>query len=124
VKKILIVDDEVNIRRLYEAELAGEGYEVLKAADAAEAIRLFRSESPDLVVLDIRLPDRDGLDVLTQMISERRQAHIVLNSAYPAFRSDFHSWAADAYLVKSSDLTELRDTIRSILFPGRRAAQA
>ncbi len=111
MKKILVVDDEAHIRRLYTDELRDEGYDVIAAEGGDEALRVFEKERPDVVVLDIRLPDRDGLDVLNEMLSRRRNAHVVLNSAYPAFRADFHSWGADAYIVKSSDLGELKRAI-------------
>jgi len=115
MKKILIVDDEAYIRRLYRDELREEGYDVLSAGGGEEALQMFDRERPDVVVLDIRLPDRDGLDVLGQMLSRRRDAHVVLNSAYPSYRGDFQSWGADAYVVKSSDLRELKKTINTVL---------
>lgn len=115
MKKILIVDDEAHIRRLYRDELSDEGYDVVAAGGGEEALRVFDRERPDVVVLDIRLPDRDGLDVLGEMLSRRRGAHVVLNSAYPSYRGDFQSWGADAYVVKSSDLGELKRTIHMVL---------
>jgi DNA-binding response OmpR family regulator len=118
MKKILVVDDEAHVRRLYTDELKDEGYDVVAAGNGVEALSAFDRERPDLVVLDIRLPDRDGLDVLNEMLARRRDAHVVLNSAYPAFRADFHSWGADAYVVKSSDLRELKRTIGSVLALG------
>jgi DNA-binding response OmpR family regulator len=118
MKKILVVDDEANIRRLYRDELSDEGYTVFAAGDSDEAIRLFEAELPDVVVLDVRMPGRDGLAVLGEMLSLRRDTHVVLNSAYPAFRADFQSWGADAYVVKSSDLSELKRTIQIVLTGG------
>ncbi|MGC8938078.1 MAG: response regulator, partial [Thermodesulfovibrio sp.] len=58
--KILVVDDEKNILMLYKAELEDEGYKVITANSGREAIELFESEKPDMVTLDIMMPDIDG----------------------------------------------------------------
>jgi DNA-binding response OmpR family regulator len=115
MKKILIAEDERNLRTLYKSELEEEGYQVLVAADAREALGLFRSERPDLAVLDIRMPGMDGLELMGTLLSERNDVPVILNTAYPAYKDNFLSWAADAYVVKSSDLSELKREIRRVL---------
>ena len=67
--KILIADDEANIRRILETRLRMQGYEVAAAVDGAEAVELFRGFEPDLVVLDLMLPDMGGLEVCRQLKS-------------------------------------------------------
>jgi DNA-binding NtrC family response regulator len=113
--KLLVVDDEKNIRRLYETELKGEGYDVATAESAEEALELLEKSTPDLVVLDIRLEGMDGIDCLRSIMEKRRDLPVILNSAYSTYKQDFASWMADAYVVKSADLTELKDAIRKVL---------
>ena len=115
MKKILVVDDEKNIRSLYEKELQDEGYAVTLAGNGREALERFNSDRPDLVVLDIRMPGMDGLEALGKLLAEDPKVPVVLNSAYSSYKDNFLSWSADAYVVKSSDLTELKDTIRRLL---------
>lgn len=113
--KLLVVDDEKNIRRLYESELKREGYEVVTAESAEEALKVIDTKAPDLVVLDIRLDGMDGIDCLRTIMEKRRDLPVILNSAYSTYKQDFASWMADAYVVKSSDLTELKEKIREVL---------
>src|SRR3990170_8971777 len=112
--KILIVDDDQHIRRLYKEELEEEGYEVVVAATGAEALELFERENPDLVTLDILMPDIDGIKLLRQMKEKRPRVPIIMSTAYD-YRDDFAVWASEAYIVKSSDLTELKATIKKLL---------
>jgi len=65
--KILVVDDEKNILKLYKAELEDEGYNVVTANSGKEALEVFRAEEPDVVTLDIMMPDIDGIQVLRQL---------------------------------------------------------
>lgn len=113
--KLLVVDDEKNIRKLYETQLKREGYEVTTVESAEEALSIMEREQPDLVVLDIRLEGMDGIDCLRTLMEKRRDLPVILNSAYSTYKQDFASWMADAYVVKSSDLTELKDKIREVL---------
>ncbi len=68
-----------------------------------------------MVVLDIKMPGLDGIDVLGKMLSINNKMPIILNTAYASYQDNFSTWAADAYIVKSSDLGELKETIRGIL---------
>jgi DNA-binding response OmpR family regulator len=113
--KILLAEDERNLRRLYEQELEEEGYSVIAAGDGREAIDLFRRERPDLVVLDILMPRMDGLETMGRILSERNEVPVILNTAYTAYKDNFLSWAADAYVTKSADMTELKSEIRRLL---------
>jgi DNA-binding NtrC family response regulator len=113
--RLLVVDDEKNIRRLYESELKREGYEVETAESAEDALELIEKSPPDLVVLDIRLEGMDGIDCLRTIMEKRRDLPVILNSAYSTYKQDFASWMADAYVVKSADLTELKQKVREVL---------
>jgi len=113
--KILVVEDETNLQQLYRMELEEEGYEVVAALNCQSALRRLAEEPVDLVVLDLALPDASGLECLQRCAEIRRNAKVVINTAYPLHKRDFHSWAADAFLTKSSDLTELKCTIDHFL---------
>ena len=115
MKTVLIADDEAAIRALYERELSAEGYQVTFANDAQEAIRKAREEKPDLVILDIRMPGMDGIEAMGHILEDRNELPIIINTAYNSYRDSFLSWTADAYLTKSSDLSELKETIHRIL---------
>jgi len=112
--KILVVDDDLHIQRLYKEEFEDEGYEVVIASNGKEAIELFDREVPDLVTLDILLPDVDGIRLLRQMKEKRPKVPIIMSTAYD-YRDDFAVWASEAYIVKSSDLDELKSTIKKLL---------
>ena len=120
--KLLVVEDEKNLRSLYESELREEGYEVVLAFDGQEALAVLDRENPDLIVLDIRMPGLDGLETMVRMLSRDNKLPVILNTAYSAYRDSFLSWSADAYVIKSSDLTELKGKIREVL--AARAAEA
>jgi len=111
--KILIVDDDQNILRLYKEELEDEGYVIVTASNGQEAIERFETEDPDLVTLDILLPDVDGIKLLRQMKEKKPRLPIIMSTAYD-YRDDFAVWASEAYIVKSSDLTELKATIKKL----------
>ena len=113
--KILIVDDEVNVRRLYSEELRNEGYDTVAAADIREALEVVEQESPDLVVLDIKLGDESGIDCLMDIIERHKKLPVIINSAYSLYKDNFKTWAADAYIVKSVDLSPLKSKIRELL---------
>jgi DNA-binding response OmpR family regulator len=112
--KILIVDDDMNIQRLYKEELESEGYETVIAGTGAKALELFETENPDIVTLDILLPDSDGISILRKMKEKRPDLPIIMSTAYD-YKDDFAVWASEAYVVKSSDLRELKDTIKKLL---------
>lgn len=113
--KILIVDDEENIRYLYEQELLDEGYQTILAKDGKECLELIQRDPPDLIILDIRMPRMDGLEAIGKIIEINKNIPIIINSAYSTYKNDFMSWAADAYIVKSYNLDTLKNTIKEIL---------
>jgi len=115
MEKVLCVDDDANLLRLYEEELTEEGYKVVVAKDGREAIKKFEKESPQIIVMDIRMPVMDGIEALTAMLGKDRQIPVILNTAFPQYRDNFMTWGAEAYVIKSSDLTELKKKIRECL---------
>ena len=119
-KKILLVEDEESLRLLYEEELVAEGYEVLIARNGREALHQLEETTPDLIILDIVMPVMDGMEALGQIMGRERNVPIIIHTSYPGYREDFMSWAADAYVAKSSDFQELKDTVRRLLLKGRK----
>jgi DNA-binding response OmpR family regulator len=115
MEKVLCVDDDLSLLRLYQEELTDEGYKVILAKDGREALKKFENESPNVVVMDIRMPVMDGIETLTAMLGKDRQVPVILNTAYPQYRENFMTWGAEAYVIKSSDLTELKRKIREVL---------
>jgi DNA-binding response OmpR family regulator len=115
MKTILIADDDKNLTLLYEQELSDEGYQVDIVHDARSAINRVYETPPDLLILDIQMPGMDGIEALSHIIGQNNRLPVILNTAYSNYKSNFMTWSADAYVVKSSDLTELKTTIRDTL---------
>ncbi len=111
---ILIVDDEKNILDLYDQELQDEGYSTFLAQNGKECLEIIKNEELDLIVLDIRMPRMDGLEAIGNIIDINNKIPVIINSAYSNYKDDFMSWAAEAYVVKSYNLDELKNTIRRL----------
>lgn len=112
---VLLVEDDQNQRDLYEEELKEEGYHVVTAGDGRTALQAVQEHSPDLVIMDINMPVMDGLDALSKMMEHDSHIPVIINSAYASYKDSFTSWSADAYVVKSSDLSELKQTVKRLL---------
>jgi two-component system response regulator (stage 0 sporulation protein F) len=85
------------------------------AADGAEALQKIQAVRPDLVTIDIRMPGMDGIELLARVRAIHRDLPIVICSAYGDFRGDFGTWASDAFLTKSADLSELKAKVRELV---------
>ena len=115
VKKILLVDDDESIQLLYQEEFIEEGYQVVSAVNGDEALEIFSKESPDLVILDIQMPGLNGIEVLRQIKMLKADTLVILSSAYHEYKQDLGSWASDDYVVKSSDMTDLKAAVSKLL---------
>jgi DNA-binding response OmpR family regulator len=115
VSTILIIDDEKNLLRLYENEFRLDGYSVITANSGSEALQKLKSSAVNLVILDIRMPELDGVETLKHIMELPSKPPIILNSAYTSYKDNFLTWAAAAYVVKSSDLTELKAKAKELL---------
>jgi CheY-like chemotaxis protein len=115
--KILVVDDEENIRILYKLDLEDEGYEVEIASSGEEALEKLKVFPADLVTLDIKMPGIGGIETLHQIKSMpgERRIPVILCTAFEEYKQDFSTWASEAYVVKSHDLTELKNIIKNLL---------
>jgi len=119
VAKILIVDDEPNIREVVGLYLRRDGHAVISAADGEEALRLFKSSDPDLVVLDLMLPRMSGLEVCRRLgagASGRRVPVIMLTAkGEEEERIVGLSLGADDYVVKPFSPRELAARVAAVL---------
>ncbi len=113
--KILFVDDEESIRTLCAEELEDAGYEVITTGKCGDVLELIASGRPSAVVLDIRMEDCNGLDLLQEVRNAYQDLPIILNTAYDSYREDVKSVAADHYVVKSFDLTELKAKLAMVV---------
>ncbi|MEK7288685.1 MAG: response regulator [Planctomycetota bacterium] len=114
-KKILVVEDDKNQILLYQHELTLEGYTVITAKDGSEAVKMVKERFPDIIVMDINMPRMNGIEAMGRILGEQRKIPIIINTAYSNYKDNFMSWSADAYIIKSSDLTELKSKIKELL---------
>ncbi|OGR08010.1 MAG: two-component system response regulator [Deltaproteobacteria bacterium RIFOXYD12_FULL_50_9] len=112
MKKILLVDDEDSIHLLYREEFEEEGYEVHSALSGEEALDKLRIIRPDLIILDINMPSMNGIEALRRIKEINPLLPVILSSAYQEFKQDLASWASDEYIVKSSNLAELKAAVK------------
>ena len=115
MSKILLVEDDANQAVLYRQELEADGYEVVLATNGREAVEMAKKTTPDLVVMDISMPGVDGIEAMGRILSEHNKLPVILNTTYAAYKDNFLSWSADAYIIKTSDLNELKATIKKLL---------
>lgn len=120
--KILIVDDEPQIRRFLRLGVPPHGYECIEAATGAEALKLFAKERPDVVILDLGLPDQDGFSVI-QEIRKAALTPIVVLSARSDVEGKVKALAlgADDYVTKPFDISELLARLKAALRHGLQA---
>lgn len=115
MKKIMFVDDEESIRLLYKEEFEEKGYAVSVAGSGPEAIELFDAFKPDLIVIDIKMPDMDGIELLNVLREKSRDVPAVLCTAYGEYKHNLETWSSDAYIVKSSRLEGLFEKVEELL---------
>jgi two-component system OmpR family response regulator len=114
VSRILFADSEPHIRQLCQEELQDEGYEVRVTGRAAEVVRLAESFQPDVVILEVLLPDMSGLEAGRQIKGTNRKTRVVLYS-YANPPQDLSSWGADDFVIKSPNLDRLKAVVRRLL---------
>jgi DNA-binding response OmpR family regulator len=113
----MVVEDEKHLLSLYTEELTDAGFDVRSLSTGKEALDWIRKERPRVVVLDIKLSDMEGLRVLEEIKEFDRTIPVILNSAYAVYKSDFSSWMADDYVVKSSNIGELVTKVQQYANP-------
>ncbi len=117
MKRILVVDDEKNIRALFRDELKEAGFEVDTAGSGQEALAMVAKQAPDLIVLDIRMEDMTGLEVLEQVRRNHDKLPVIMCTAVRGLQDDFTVWDSKVsdYITKPVDLDDLKEKIRNAL---------
>jgi|APSaa5957512622_1039677.scaffolds.fasta_scaffold29326_2 DNA-binding response OmpR family regulator len=127
-EKILVVDDEVDTLRLVGLTLQRQGYQIIAAGSGSQALEMVQSESPDLVILDVMMPDLDGYEVARQVRASENNTHlpIIMFSAktQSADKEVGMESGADAYLTKPIHPTELANHVKLLLEQSRERVRA
>jgi two-component system response regulator (stage 0 sporulation protein F) len=117
--RVMVVDNDEGIRCLYEQVLSADGYTVMLACNGIEAVEMLKVQKPDIVVLNIRMPGTDGIELLGKVLDMERRLPVIINSAYSMYKDSFLTWLADACIIKSPDLVALKLKIRELLDAGK-----
>ncbi|HHY36291.1 MAG TPA: response regulator [Firmicutes bacterium] len=115
--KLLVVDDEPGIRRLLEEVFRDDRYQVVAAASGKEALAKWKEWEPDLVLLDMKMPGMDGLEVLRRMAGKYSRVPVIIMTAYGELRivDEALNLGARGYVTKPFDVLELRNTVDRLL---------
>ena len=95
--KILIIDDDPSIRETLEMFLHEKGYEVMTSEDGGKGLEAVQRERPDIVILDIRLPGMDGLEVLRKIKEKGEDIYVIMITAYHAMETTIHAMTLGFY---------------------------
>jgi len=114
-KKILLVEDNEFHRELFRDHLENEGYTVEIAPDGDNAVTKVKMDQPDLVVLDLEMPNRDGIETIRTLLEDFPGMRIVIHSAYSHYKTNFITWGAQAYIMKSSNPALLINEVNKII---------
>jgi CheY-like chemotaxis protein len=115
MKKILLADDDVSVRQMLGRVLISEQYDVAFAATGREAAAKFIADLPDLVLLDLNMPDRDGWDAFDLMYQTHPSVPVIIITAMSRQYERAADLGVDALMEKPLDIPLLLETIRSYL---------
>lgn len=116
-KKILIVDDQYGIRLLLFEVFTKEGYQTFQAANGKEALLFVQKESPDIVLLDMKIPGMDGLEILKHIKKIDREIKVIMMTAYGELDmlKEAASYEVITHFTKPFDIDQLRMTVNQVL---------
>lgn len=112
---VLVIEDDDNQRLLYQDDLSWVGYNVIAVKTGLEGLQALKDNPVDVVLLDIAMPGMDGIEALGKILDINNQMPVILNTAYSSYKDDFMTWAAEDYVIKSHDTTELHRAIAAAL---------
>lgn len=117
MSKILIVDDQYGIRILLNEVFQREGYETFQAANGESALKIVKEEQPDLILLDMKIPGMDGIEILRHVREIDQQTKVIIMTAYGEL--DMIQQAKDlgamSHFAKPFDIDEIRDAVQSVV---------
>ncbi len=112
---ILFVDSDETHAPFYQAALEARGYRVVCTNQGRQALKQLHFQKFAIAVVDTRLPNEDGLDLVNEMATSCSNMPIIIHTAAPFYANNFRSWAADAVVTKSTNATELLKQIGCLL---------
>lgn len=119
MKTVLITEDEEILREIFRDELTDAGYSVIVAKTGKECLELVSKQQVDLVIMDVKLPDITGLELLGKIREINTKVPLMMCTAYDSFQNDYQVWSAgikpDEYLLKPIDLEDLRAKVKNII---------
>jgi two-component system response regulator PilR (NtrC family) len=115
--RVLVVDDEDALRTVLSSELEGEGYKVAAAADGAEAISILKNQTFDLILLDIKMPNVDGFEVLKFVKETHPETKVIMLTGFADLKNAIESkkLGAEDFVSKPYDLVDLLTTVERVL---------
>lgn len=114
---VLVVDDQLGVRRLLFETFREEGHQVEMAANGNEALRILKSFQPDLILMDMKMPEMNGIETLRQIRMFNKDVGVIMMTAYGDAQNmeQAQELGVIHYMSKPFDLFELRDRVREIL---------
>ena len=115
--KILVVDDAAFLRMRLRNMLSGLGYAIIEAVDGIKAVEIYKAESPDLVLMDVNMPEMGGLDALQEILKIDKNAKVVMisNSSQQEHIMKAVEFGAKNFIVKPFDEIKILDQIKKII---------
>ncbi|GAB7387869.1 sporulation initiation phosphotransferase Spo0F [Bacillaceae bacterium] len=112
-KKVLVVDDQYGIRVLLHEVFGKEGYETYQAANGKQALEIVQKENPDLVILDMKIPGMDGLEILKKIKKVNADIKVIMMTAYGELDmiKEATELGALTHFTKPFDIDELREVV-------------
>lgn len=116
-KKILIVDDQYGIRILLNEVFRKEGYKTFQAANGVQALAILENDDPDLVLLDMKIPGMDGIEILKRMREKDAAIKVIIMTAYGELDmiQEAKDLGALTHFAKPFDIDEIRDAVKEVL---------
>ena len=117
--KILIIDDEPTVRALLDMRLRHEGYDVFFADNGWKGLELYRQEHPDVIVLDLRMPELDGVAVLKEIrrVDLKQPVIVLTGDTTPEVERQVRALGVNEFIIKGSSMKFLVDTLKCLLKP-------
>ncbi len=112
---ILHIDDNQNNCMFYKQELGLEGYDIITANDWNKALDKIQEQTPDIIIVGSCTPEMDRVYELIRFYHKHKYIPIIINTVYSHYNDNYLTRIADAYIVKSSDLTKLKDKVEELL---------